>query len=215
MKEKILIALKNRFKNLGFGDKAFEGVADYLATTVTEEEQIETAIGGVDGLLKSFQGDIDKRVTDAVAKAKAEKKKEESSSNSTDPPKKEESEDMPSWAKTLLNENKALSEKINSIEAGKVTDSRKTVLEKKLEGVPDKIKGRILKDFGRMNFENDDSFQSYLTETETDIAELKQDLSNNGLKGFGPPKVGGTGGQDNKKASKEDAQAVIKEIVKH
>ena len=59
MKEKILVALKTKYKTFGFGDKAFDGVADYLAKTVTEESQIGTAISGVEGLLKAFQGDID------------------------------------------------------------------------------------------------------------------------------------------------------------
>jgi len=60
MKEKILIALKNKYKTLGFGDKAFEGVSDYMSAQITEEAQIETAISGVESLLKAFQGDIDK-----------------------------------------------------------------------------------------------------------------------------------------------------------
>jgi len=71
MKDEILKSLKTKYKNLGFGDKAFEGVANYLATTVTEADQVETATDGVKTLLTSFQGDIDKRVNDAVAKAKA------------------------------------------------------------------------------------------------------------------------------------------------
>ena len=44
MKDKILTALKTKFQNLGFTEKAFGGVADYLSATVTEETQIETAI---------------------------------------------------------------------------------------------------------------------------------------------------------------------------
>lgn len=59
MKEKILVALKTKYKTFGFSGKAFDGVADYLSKTVTEESQIETAIGGVEGLLKSFQGEVD------------------------------------------------------------------------------------------------------------------------------------------------------------
>lgn len=59
MKEKILVALKTKYKTFGFGDKVFDGVADYLSKTVTEESAIETAIGGVENLLKAFQGDID------------------------------------------------------------------------------------------------------------------------------------------------------------
>ncbi|WGQ15581.1 hypothetical protein [Sphingobacterium faecium] len=74
MKDKLLSALKTKYKNLGFGDKTFSGVADFLATTVTEEDQVETAISGVEGLLKAFQGDVDTRVNSAVAKAKADNK---------------------------------------------------------------------------------------------------------------------------------------------
>lgn len=59
MKTKILVGLKTKYKTFGFSDKAFDGVADYLSKTVTEESQIETAISGVEGLLKAFQGDID------------------------------------------------------------------------------------------------------------------------------------------------------------
>ncbi len=60
MKTKILSQLKTKYANLGFGEKAFDGVADYLSKTVTEESQIEAAIAGVEPLLKAFQGDVDK-----------------------------------------------------------------------------------------------------------------------------------------------------------
>lgn len=59
MKGKILVALKTKYKTFGFGEKAFDGVADYLSKTITEESQIETAISGVEGLLKAFQGEVD------------------------------------------------------------------------------------------------------------------------------------------------------------
>lgn len=60
MKEKIENALKTKYANLGFGHKAFDGVADYLVKTVEKEEDIETAVAGVEPLLKSFQSDIDR-----------------------------------------------------------------------------------------------------------------------------------------------------------
>lgn len=64
MKQKILEALKTRYAKLGFGHKAFDGVADYLSKTVEKEEDIETAISGVEGLLKAFQSDADKTRTE-------------------------------------------------------------------------------------------------------------------------------------------------------
>lgn len=71
IKDDIKKALKTMYSNMGFGDKAFEGVAEFLAITVTEADQIETAVAGVKPLLTSFQGDVDQRVNQAVAKAKA------------------------------------------------------------------------------------------------------------------------------------------------
>ncbi|MGJ1360040.1 hypothetical protein ACR79K_25385 [Sphingobacterium siyangense] len=135
MKEKILSALKTKYKNLGFGDKAFSGVADFLATTVTEEDQIETAIGGVENLLKAFQGDIDNRVNTAVAKAKAEK-----GGNQEQPEKTEKTDDddnTPSWAKKLI-------EKVDKLESQKVQE---TLAQKWAKAVSDKgIKNDKLRD---------------------------------------------------------------------
>lgn len=59
MKSKILVGLKTKYKTFRFSDKAFDGVADYSSKIVTEEGQIETAISGVEVLLKVFQGDVD------------------------------------------------------------------------------------------------------------------------------------------------------------
>ena len=87
MKEKILSALKTKYKNLGFGDKAFDGVAEYLSGNVTEESQIETAIAGVEILLKSFQGDIDKVRTE---KSELQKKYDELEKSQGGTPKQEE-----------------------------------------------------------------------------------------------------------------------------
>lgn len=98
MKEKIQNALKTKYSNLGFSDKAFAGVADYLSTTVTEEEQIDNTIQGVESLLKAFQGDIDTRVSTAVAKAKADQKGGEQQPK----PKDDKGDDAPPWAKALL-----------------------------------------------------------------------------------------------------------------
>lgn len=85
MKEKIKSALETKYKNLGFGDKAFDGVASYLSKTVKEEQDVDTAIADVEDLLKSFQGDIDKVRNEKSTlqkeldelKAKGEKKPEE------------------------------------------------------------------------------------------------------------------------------------------
>lgn len=73
MRKKIAEALRNRYANLGLTEKAFDGVAGMLEKTVTEESQIQAAIGAeeVSALLKSIQGE-----SDALRTAKAQAQKE-------------------------------------------------------------------------------------------------------------------------------------------
>lgn len=59
MKQKIKDQLKTKYSNLGFGDKEFDGMSEYISQTITEESQIENAITGVKGLLTAFQGGAD------------------------------------------------------------------------------------------------------------------------------------------------------------
>lgn len=188
MKEKILIALKTKFKNLGFGDKALDGVAAFLALTVTEETAIETSIEGVEPLLKSFQGEIDSRVTTAVAKAKETK---EPKKEGAEKEPKTEGNEPPEWAKALIDSNTQLKAELNTMKSGKTFETRKQTLEAKLENAPAKFKEKLLKDFGRMNFEKDEDFDSYLTETEADLAAFNQDLANSGLGANRKPFAGG------------------------
>lgn len=64
MKEKILAALKTKYANLGFGLKALDGMAAVLAKTVADESQLETAVNGVEEILKVFQADADRARTE-------------------------------------------------------------------------------------------------------------------------------------------------------
>lgn len=71
MIEKIKAALKQgQYKNLGLTEKAYEGAAAYIATSITDEAEIETKVNSdeVKALLKSFQSVAD----EARAKSKNE-----------------------------------------------------------------------------------------------------------------------------------------------
>lgn len=224
MKEKILAALKTKYKTLGFSDKALDGVADILSKTVTEESAIDGTIEGVEPLLKALQGDADKRVTEAVEKAKKEagkktatgKKPDEGSDPEGDKkagddndPKPDDDKNVPAWAKALIDSNKTLTEKLNTLEADKATTSRKKTLEDLLakdehNDIPDQTKARILKDFGRMRFEKEEDFIAYLEETQKDIAAIGQELADNGLGKSASPILGGKKTKDGVSAAVQD-----------
>jgi hypothetical protein len=185
MKEKILAALKIRYKNLGFTDKAFEGVAEYMAATVTEEDQIETAIGGVEGLLKAFQGDIDRRVNDAILKTKAERQPV----GGEDPNRgKEPSTDL---EKAIAAAISPLLAKVEQLEASRYAEQMNASLHNTLKekGIPEKYFTKIIA--GR-TFKDKAEVESFAAEVESGWREFEQDLTNKGFSKQERPLLGVT-----------------------
>lgn len=176
MKVKILAQLKTKYANLGFGDKAFDGVAEYLTKTVTEETQIETAIGGVESLLKAFQGDVDKVRTE-LAQKKTEL--EELKKKSTEPEKKDPpAEDEPAWFIAYKEEQtkkiEAIEKENQSFKAEKAKETRSAQVAAKVKelGIPDwRMKGVAVPE----NLD-DAGITTFLT-------EIKQDMITAGLSG--------------------------------
>lgn len=209
MKKQILEALKNKYKNLGFGEKAFEGVADFLSTSITEESQIETAIAGVEGLLKAFQADADKLRTE---KSVAEKKLAELVAKATgneptpaiDP--KSNDDDTPAWAKSLIESNKTLSDKLAALEGEKVTSTRKGQLTKLIEKLPTELQ----KPYTRMAIDKltDEEFTTLTSEITTEVESISSTIAAKGAV-FGRPIGGGSGSTETKPADKE-VEAVAK-----
>lgn len=214
MLEKILAALKTKYSNIGFGDKAIQGVAAFLATTVTEEDKIDDAVSGMEPLLKSFQGDVDKRVTDAVAKAKKEFSKEpekEPEKEKKEEPKKVESksDDMPEWAKSLIESNKSLTEKLSKFEGENTAKTRQQLLNEKLDGVSDIFKNATIRGFDKMQFKDDDEFTSYLAEVATDAENVKKEMSEMGISVIGASASKSLKSPDSNQKTKEATDAEI------
>lgn len=193
MKEKILVALKTKYKTFGFGDKAFDGVADYLSKTVTEESQIETAISGVEGLLKSFQGDID-TVRNAKSGLQKEldelKKKVENADKDKD---KDKDKDVPAWAQALIDSNKTLSEKLTAYEAEKAQAQRNSQI------------SAVAKKYGIPEFMLKDRNIPENTDLDTYFKDMKQDMSNSGFQFAKAPE---TAEQKQEKESNEIAKMI-------
>lgn len=206
MKEKILAALRLKYKPYGYSAKALEAVADHLEGTVKEEGDIETAVNGVDGLLKTFQSE--------VARLAGEKKKEGEQQQQQEQQKPEETkpDDTPAWAKALIDSNKTLLDEVNTLKQGKTIESRKSQLETALKDAPQAYKDTVLKAFGRMSFADDADFETYLTETKTDTASAIQASADLGLNAMGQPRKA-AGGNDTKTASKEELDTLMKNIM--
>jgi len=175
MKDKVLQLLKTKYSNLGLSVKTLEGFAEQLATNITEESQIEGAVQGAEFYLKIAQGEADR------ARQEAKKNNTPQQQPTPETPKPETTDDTPEWAKGLKQTIDALTTKVSTLEAEKSSTSRRSLLEQKISKADPILKAKILKDFSRMNFETEDQFNEYLTETETDVSTLVQDSINKGL----------------------------------
>lgn len=167
MKEKLIAALKNKYPNLGFSDKTMDNVGDYLSQTVTEEQGIEPAVNGAELLLKAFQGDIDRRVADAITKVKGEQKKPEPLTEKNQEHKPEE---VPTWAKGLF-------DKLEAFE-------RKEEQSRMVEQVKSRLADKVPESFYRgrtLHVETEADIDKLVTEIQSDFTAVKQDMINQGV----------------------------------
>lgn len=110
-------------------------------------------------------------------------------------------DDMPAWAKAVLDGQKALNERLDKIESGKTADTRKSKLAEILKDAPDKVKARYEKAFARMSFKDDEDFEDWL---ENDVTPDVEDSSASEEQGKGMvsgPKGGSKGGKEDYKPS--------------
>jgi len=212
MKELLLKALKNKYKNLGLGEKAFDGVATFLSTSVKEEKDIETAVSGVEGLLKSFQSDSDKTRSEKAAAEKrlAEIEEKLKGLNGEKEPKKQPEtkvpEDTPEWGKKLLENYEKLTKDFTTLKGERTTSTRSAQLNSIIKDLPEKLQ----KPYSRIPISDmsDEDFDNLTTEIKTEVSSIIEDTKASGAV-FTIPSTTGAQHADVKEATKEETEAVI------
>lgn len=219
MKKEILEALKTKFA--GVQDAILNRIAEKLAKTVTDADGVATAIEGVtfQQVLESYG---DSRATEATQSAVTnyEKKhgikdgaKLDKKTDGGDEPPAEQPEqggnaadEVPAWAKALIEQNKKLEERLAGFEGDRVANTRLEKLSGAIKSAPEKIRERYSKDFSRMTFQDEEEFDSWIQEVQTDVNDIVNDLESKGAV-FSPPKGGASGSSDDKPSAEVLARA--------
>ncbi|AQX84040.1 hypothetical protein ELBR111191_14505 [Elizabethkingia bruuniana] len=195
MFDKILSGLKTKYKDLGLSETILKVTAESLAKTVEKEEDIETAVAGFEGQMKIYQSFADQNrtlqteITNLKKAGNSEEKKEEEKKEGEE--KKETGgEEVPAWAKAIIDSNKAILEKQNQLDAEKVnkTNAEKLVSKLKELGVNESFYSLHL---GK-TFEKDDEIDSFATTVKEAEDKYLQDTSNEKLKSKDVPLFGQT-----------------------
>jgi hypothetical protein len=216
MKKELLEALKTKFA--GVSDAILSRIAEKLAKTVTTEDGVQPAVDAVT-LQQVIDGEADRRATEATQTAVVNYEKKHSikegkpvqgggQDTKTEPVKTKEggnNEDAPAWAKPLIDSTKALSERLANLEGEKVTATRK----QKLDAIIEKLPENLRKPYGRIALKSmtDEEFETFITETTTEVEDVVNDLAAQGSV-ITPPKKDGKATK--KQPSKEELEEVMK-----
>lgn len=203
MKNIILALLIAKFA--GVRKDGLAQLAGALALQATTDEEANALVekftpDQVNDFVKDFRKDVDKEVSTSTKTYETTLKekfdlveKKEPNPNPNPAPNPANPTDIAAIiAAEIAKAVSPLQQQLAGFKGQEVNKTRLQTLEGKLVNVPETFKTQKLKDFGRMNFETDESFNEYLTEFETDITAFNQELADKGLSGHGKPIMGGT-----------------------
>lgn len=201
--EQLIALLTGRFS--GVRKDGLAQLAKSLLLQVATEEEAQALVEKlseqqVTDFVKEWRKEVDSEVNkgiDTYKKKNPTPEKKEEKGGESDPSKPADPTDIATIvSQAVAAQLKPLQDELSNYKAADVNKQRRATLEGKLKDAPEKFRSKILKDYDRMNFENDDVFNEYLTETETDLTEFNQDLANQGLGRFPKPGQGGSGKTD-------------------
>lgn len=238
--KKVLEALKTSkdIKALGFSRRELKGVAAKIADKLdseikedaTDDEIQEAVDDAIDAALPFLQ------VSQAVSERRVQSYKdahpvdEEDDDDDDDDPanqknrknqapkknKKSDGEDgdetpLAKALKPLMDKIDGLQSEITALKSGNTANSRKTKLEKLLKDTG-KFGERTLKAFNRMSFKDEEEFEDFYDEVESDLEAENQERANRGLDKLGAPDA--SAGAAAKRGKKNDDEVMSDDEVK-
>lgn len=201
MNEKILALLTNKFTQAR--KDGLQQLARSLALQVADESEAQALIDKlsverVTDFIKEWRREVDSEVSNANKTFESTLRSKYDfvdKKNQTETPKTETSkQETPDEVAEIIKQSiqaavQPLQEKISLLENGKITDSRKQTLERKLKAAPEAFKKTVMSSFSKMQFQNEEEFNSFITETEQNLEAFTQEAANSGLGSFPRPGI--------------------------
>ena len=200
MVDKLLQSLKTKYAHLGLEENILKAIATRLVNAVKEESEIENAVKGVEDEVKLLQSVADKGRTSLSKAEEARKKLEKeleqerakSNPNPQNPPApstEPKPDEVPAWAKGLLEAVNKQNETIAAFQAEKQQQSAKErfLNQLKTQGVSETFYKRHLE----RTFKDDEEMNAFVNELKADEQAFLQTQANTGLSYHSKPIIGG------------------------
>nr|DAK60137.1 MAG TPA: hypothetical protein [Caudoviricetes sp.] len=200
MVDKLLQSLKTKYAHLGLKESVLKVIATRLATTVKDDTEIENTVKSVEEEVKLLQSVADEGRTSLSkaeeARKKLEKELEEmraksnpNPQNPPTPPTEPKPDEVPAWAKSLVEVVNKQNETIAALQAEKQQQSAKErfLNQLKTQGVSETFYKHHL---GR-TFKDDEEMNAFVNELKADEQAFLQAQTNAGLSSHSRPIIGG------------------------
>lgn len=213
MKKKIQDALATKFE--GVSASVLDRIATKLAKTIKNEDEIASAVEDVT-LQQIIDGYADARANEATKTAiknyESKHKLKDGVKVEDEPETKvEPDDDTPAWGKALLTAIKSQADRIEAIERGKVTENRRSQLNKVLEKLPETLR----KGYARVAIDgqSDEDFEKLIGEISTEVDEIEQSTRAKGAI-VGRPLAANkqAGNKSTAEATDEELKAVVESL---
>jgi len=175
MFEKILQKIKSqKGDKSNVSDRTLTDVARSLESVITDDAALEKF--DFTPMLASIDGNINHHTATAI---KAVKETTPPANNQNTPPTPPTTpNDMPDWAKQLLEQNKQLNAAMQVLQGNKINDIRLAQVQKVLGQAPKWYSDTVTTSFSKMKFETDEEFAEYTqvlkTQTDATIQAVKE-----------------------------------------
>ena len=195
MKEKLLALLQSKFA--GVRKDGLNQLATIMALTVTTDEEATSAVDklteqSVGQFVTDWRKDVDSEISKAnkTYEEGLKKKydfKEKGNPNPSAPPSELTPEAIASIVQKAI---EPFASELNSIKTTKMVETRKQLLAKELEGLDEGFRTPYLNAFDRMNFKDDEDFNTHISNVKTEVAKIQQSLIDKGLSQQSKPMFG-------------------------
>ena len=219
MKETILALLETKFQ--GVRKDGLNQLAGAIVLQVSTDEEANTVVGrltaeSVHSFIADWRKEADAEIEKANHTRETNLRKKydfvEKGADDKTPPVQVPAGTLDAAAiqdivtKAVTAATQPLQTEIATLKGSAATANRRELLVKELADVPESYKNRILKDFDRAPFPDEDSFSKYLDDTKTDVAAFKQELADKGLSENSKPMFG--------KANQDGVSAGVENYIK-
>lgn len=208
--EKVLNRIaRNAAKTVKTEDEATQFVEDYTIQQVIDsysDSRVTESISSYEkkhGLKDGKPVTADDDPDEAGGKKDPDEKGKKGKGENDDPDEdgkgkkgNKEDDEMPSWARALIEGQTRLNERLDGIEKGKQADARKSKFTEIIKNAPEKFRERAEKQYARYTFKDDEDFEQYLEELAEEVEEVSTtEETKGGI--VTPPKGGNKGGNGN------------------